>query len=57
MSKYGLIFQVAEQLPTEVKQVKQFIRQSASEAIAVITHLIDIPDHMEKTIYVSSPVV
>ena len=48
MSKSRLIFEVAEQLPTEVKQMKQFICQTASNIVSYMTLLIDIQDFKKK---------
>ena len=46
MTKYGIIFQVAENLPVDIKQVKNFILQSSGAAMTDISLLIDIPDWM-----------
>ena len=44
LAKYRLIFEVTEQLPTEVKQMRHFICQSASSIMSDLTLLIDIQD-------------
>ena len=47
MIKYGIIFQVAQNLPIDFKQMRTFLLQSCAAALTDISLLIDIPEWME----------
>ena len=47
MIKYGIIFQVAENLPGEVKLMKDFICQATSNILSDIEKLVDVSDFMD----------
>ena len=46
MIKYFIIFQVAENLPREVKIMKNYICQAASDILTDVTKLMDVSDFM-----------
>ena len=48
LSKYRFIFEVAGQLPAEVKQMRHFIYKSASDIMSDMTLIIDIQDFKKK---------
>ena len=47
MTKYGIIFQIAENLPTEVKWMKNYICQATSNILSDIEQLVDISEFQD----------
>ena len=48
MTKYGIIFQIAENLPTEVKLMKDYICQTTANILSDIEQLVDISEFQDK---------
>ena len=47
MTKYSIIFQIAENLPTEVKLMKDYICQATSNILSDIEKLVDVSDFQD----------
>ena len=46
-TKYGVIFQIAQNLPVELKQIKNHILQTAGTAIEKISEAKDVSEYMD----------